>query len=701
MKNFDPYDKRWKIMQIPPVRKEFLRFEKSPNSQNTNEQILIHLPNDPFLAENISNSPDGTFTSGDLFLEDPPNSGQYLLLGRQDNTLVHINGEKTNPLPMEETIRLSPFVQQVAIVGQDHFCTAAIIQLNIQQTFDFTSKQIEENIWKIVQQANRDAPSHSKILRELIYILPNDQILPITDKGTLMRLKTNQIYSTIIDEIYFKFSNVKYHKQTNEQIKWTKESINKYLHDKFNSIGKDLNDYSRSIFDYGVNSLEVIQLRNIICEDICQIPKNFLYEYSSLDQIIEQLFKYLQGQSIPDEENDPSHYTSTEQILDEFVHLIKENPFSSNEQKNRGESERVYFLTGANGSLGNFILRDLLQQPIEIVKCVFCLLRGENPQERLFQSFEQRQLDLAILNKSLQNHRLIILSESINLTEEYLGLSSETYHRLEDEVTDVIHSAWKMNFNQSVKDFRDDTILGLYHLLKFCRKSRIQFHFVSSISSGGSGLLNPVKEEPLPRDPQVALPQGYGQSKYIGEHLCLRAKEDWNIPMKIYRVGQVSGDTENGVWNKSELAAMMIYAGAGQIHQMPNIGQDINWIPVNICSYALVHLSFNSSDHDVYHLVNPHSLSYQEYLQALHQAGFNFQSVSPKEFLDSILNNSDLSNPLIKLSSFLEQRFFNKQKSKFPTFLTEKTAEKCDILKNCPRIDSNLIELYANYWKKS
>ena len=689
-------------MTIPLVRKQFLKFEKPLNSQNTNERILIHLPNDPFLAENISNSPDGSFIVGDILLEDPPNSGQYIVLGRQDDTIVHVNGEKTNPVPIEDSIRRSPFVQQVAVVGQDHFCTAAIIQLNTKYSFDFTFKQIEQNIWKTVQQANQDSPAHSKILRQLIYILPINLTLPITDKGNLMRQNVNQVYQTIINEIYQTFL---YEQNNNDQNKkqsnWTKQSIKLFLIDKFKSVGKEINDYSLSIFDYGVTSLEVIQLRNIICENICQIPKNFLYEYSSLDQIVEQLFKYLQGQSIPDEENDPSHYTSTEQILDEFVHLIKENPFSSNEQKNRGESERVYLLTGANGSLGNFILRDLLQQPIEIVKCVFCLLRGSNPQERLFQSFEQRQLDSAILNKSLQNHRLIILSESINLTEEYLGLSSETYHRLEDEVTDVIHSAWKMNFNQSVKDFRDDTILGLYHLLKFCRKSRIQFHFVSSISSGGSGLLNPVKEEPLPRDPQVALPQGYGQSKYIGEHLCLRAKEDWNIPMKIYRVGQVSGDTENGVWNKSELAAMMIYAGAGQIHQMPNIGQDINWIPVNICSYALVHLSFNSSDHDVYHLVNPHSLSYQEYLQALHQAGFTFQSVSPKEFLDSILNNSDLSNPLIKLSSFLEQRFFNKQKSKFPTFLTEKTAEKCDILKNCPRIDSNLIELYANYWKKS
>jgi hypothetical protein len=144
------------------------------------------------------------------------------------------------------------------------------------------------------------------------------------------------------------------------------------------------------------------------------------------------------------------------------------------------------------------------------------------------------------------------------------------------------------------------------------------------------------------------------------------------------------------------MAAMMIYAGAGQLHKMPNIGQDINWIPVDICSSALIDLALKSSldiSTHVYHLINPNTITYDEYLHSLRQAGFTFECVSPNEFINSISN----TNPLIKLSSFFEQIYLNK--SNFTRFQTEKTESKCHILKNCPKIDSNLIKLYLNYWK--
>ena len=429
---------------------------------------------------------------------------------------------------MEDNIRHSTFVQQVAVIGHNQFCTAALIQLHIQHTANLTEQDIQEKIWKAVQRANQDAPSHSKILRELIYILPIDQTLPTTDKGTIMRNKVNQIYSTTINEIYFKFSNVLFDKQTNKQSIWTKESLKEFLLKEFQSIGKDIDDHSRSIFHYGLNSLELIQLTNLIRKQICQIPTNFLYEYSSFDQIIEQLFEYLHKKSLPNEDTHTFHYASTEQILDQFIGLIKANSCPAIESMSERQTERVFLLTGANGSLGNFLLRDLLQQSPSVVKHVFCFLRGPNPQERLFQSFEQRQLDLSLLTTSLADQRLIILSQSMNLTEEHLGLSDEIYHQLEGQLTDIIHTAWKMNFNQTVKDFRDDSVRGVYHLLKLCRKNQIHFHFLSSISSAGSGLIDPVKEEPLPKNPQVALPQGYGQSKYVAEHLCWTARQLWS-----------------------------------------------------------------------------------------------------------------------------------------------------------------------------
>lgn len=178
-----------------------------------------------------------------------------------------------------------------------------------------------------------------------------------------------------------------------------------------------------------------------------------------------------------------------------------------------------------------------------------------------------------------------------------------------------------------------------------------------------------------------------------------------DIPVNIFRVGQVSGDTQSGVWNTTELAAMMIYAGAGQLKQMPNVGQDINWIPVDICSASLVDLALKSSfeisnGQRVYHLLNPHTVSYDDYLSFLGAANLDFKIVTTKEFMDTILTSKDLNNPLIKLSAFFEQIFSKKDRSKSTKFETIKTTEICSILKNCPSIDATLIKLYLNNWRK-
>jgi thioester reductase-like protein len=221
---------------------------------------------------------------------------------------------------------------------------------------------------------------------------------------------------------------------------------------------------------------------------------NFLYENSSIDQMTEQL---IQSNSISNQ--DPFHYQLTEQIIDKYIQLIKQNPIQSIQQNTK--SERVFLVTGANGSLGSFIIRDLLKQ-----------------------SIQQRKLNISLLDQ-----RLIILSSSMNLTDEHLGQTDQIYQELQNEITDIIHSAWKMNFNQTIKDFEYDSILGVFNLLKLSASNNIQFHFISSISSAASGLFSQIKEEPLPRNSQIALPQGYGQSKYAAEHLCWAARDLWSI----------------------------------------------------------------------------------------------------------------------------------------------------------------------------
>ena len=53
------------------------------------------------------------------------------------------------------------------------------------------------------------------------------------------------------------------------------------------------------------------------------------------------------------------------------------------------------------------------------------------------------------------------------------------------------------------------------------------------MTSQGSGVLPFIKEEPATRRAQLPVAQGYGQSKYICEHLCNLAHHFWGRLISI------------------------------------------------------------------------------------------------------------------------------------------------------------------------
>jgi long-subunit acyl-CoA synthetase (AMP-forming) len=145
----------------------------------------VHLANDPFNQPGIANQPDGSYLTNDILIEDPPGSGEYRLEGRQDDTLVHINGEKTNPIPMEGTMCHFPIVHRAFVFGHQRLCTGVLIQLNKEEADNYSIDEILDQVWEAVETANKSAPSHSRVVRQMVKCLPMNKILPTTDKGNV------------------------------------------------------------------------------------------------------------------------------------------------------------------------------------------------------------------------------------------------------------------------------------------------------------------------------------------------------------------------------------------------------------------------------------------------------------------------------------------------------------------------------------
>ncbi|KAJ8488654.1 hypothetical protein ONZ45_g13881 [Pleurotus djamor] len=197
-------------------------------------------------------------------------------------------------------------------------------------------------------------------------------------------------------------------------------------------------------------------------------------------------------------------------IAKELARLI---PRNLSNQRNAARKQFVVLLTGSTGSLGTYLLRDLINDTR--VHHVYTHNRPSTSSlfDRHASSFRELGLDESILASdkltSLEGH----------LIEENLGLESSLYEQLLSEVNVIIHNAWMLDLNGSVLTF-EPLISGSMNLINFAQQLQAPiFNFVFSSSNaavqnfGGEGL---VPEEVI-LDARASLGIGYGESKYVVE----------------------------------------------------------------------------------------------------------------------------------------------------------------------------------------
>jgi nucleoside-diphosphate-sugar epimerase len=97
--------------------------------------------------------------------------------------------------------------------------------------------------------------------------------------------------------------------------------------------------------------------------------------------------------------------------------------------------------------------------------------------------------------------------------------------QLRDTLTVIIHNAWTLDFNKALSSF-ELHVKGTRNLIDLARQSPnssgVRFLFTSSIASAQSWVqtLGPLPKE-LQYDASVALGNGYGESKYVSERVCI------------------------------------------------------------------------------------------------------------------------------------------------------------------------------------
>ncbi|PYI36626.1 NRPS-like enzyme [Aspergillus indologenus CBS 114.80] len=606
------------------------------------------------------------YRSKDLYTRHPTNPKLWKYHGRYDDVIVLSNGEKLNPISLEKIVEGHPSVHRALLIGQRRFQTCLLIEPD----FDKVATPVDEKglismIWPVVQAANKTVPDYGQIAKTMIRLSSREKPFRLTAKGTTQRHAVNKDYAEEIEEIYAAQDR---ELAMDLPSAITPDTVCGYLQNVICKLtGRQSINPSDDLYSRGLDSLQAIQLSKILKNSVSSYNPELNTENLNVQQIYahptaEGLANLLLG--ILDE---PSSPIATVSRSDKIAQLISKytNDLHIRESDVLPQLPALstVILTGSTGSLGSYILDDLLRKP-QVAK-VYCFNRSEDSLTRQREGFQEKGLQTSPLDNPNKVEFL-----HVQFGETHFGLSDRQYTELLDTVDVIIHNAWKVNFNHPVSSFEDPHLKGVREFVRFSQDSRYRAHlaFVSSVSTIGawkpSDGVPAIPEVPM-ETADATLEQGYGESKYIGESICVEASKKAGVPTSILRVGQIAGpDTRLGAWNPHEWLPSLIKTSKATGKVPSDLGgYPIDWVSVDTLARIVNELvlgrraSLGETRNAVFHLVNPSRTTWAALIPAI-QERYPVQPVPLVDWvadLETIQDPSDCDvqeKPALKLLAF-------------------------------------------------
>jgi hypothetical protein len=382
------------------------------------------------------------YRTNDLFIQDPPDSGFYVIQGRKDDIVVHTNGENTSAGALQLDIQnSSKLIHKALALGHSLPCVSLLVE--VHKDYDPESPSTQRNIWQTVEKTNAKYPPHSQIMQSMIYILPRGSVLPITPKGNVRRKEAGLLYSTTIAALYSNITTITIPRTTSTiPLPPLSEHIRTLLSTLSKTHTSSISDFT-TLYDLGLDSHSALTLRSALAARLHRpISLSFIFEHPSIASLLSALEPKPSLQSA--EASEPSTQAIERIIARLGAELNTWPPRPPGVTYPPPDGETV-LLTGATGSLGTSLLATL--HASSCASRIYCLIRGPSPAARLHAALTSRALPTELL----ASPKVTVLEYSMQ--DPLLGLEAETYARLAGEATCVVHGAWKMDFNAGVEGF--------------------------------------------------------------------------------------------------------------------------------------------------------------------------------------------------------------------------------------------------------
>jgi NAD(P)-dependent dehydrogenase (short-subunit alcohol dehydrogenase family) len=269
----------------------------------------------------------------------------------------------------------------------------------------------------------------------------------------------------------------------------------------------------------------------------------------------------------------------------------------------------AYFVTGATGFIGRFLVADLLKRG----EPIYVLVRKGS-----LDKLEDLRADYWGANDRE------VIGVSGDLAKPNLGVSAADLRKLKDKVDHMFHLAAIYDLAAGAEEQQAANVEGTRHAVDFAKAVGAGcFHHVSSIAA--AGLYDGVFREDMFEEAED-LDHPYFRTKHDAEGVV---RKHCKVPFRIYRPGFVVGDSKTGYIDKID-GPYYFFKAIQKVRNalppwMPTIGIEggrINIVPVDFVAAALDYLAHKKGlDGKCFHLTDPAPYRIGEALNIFAKAG--------------------------------------------------------------------------------
>lgn len=266
-----------------------------------------------------------------------------------------------------------------------------------------------------------------------------------------------------------------------------------------------------------------------------------------------------------------------------------------------------YFVTGATGFIGRFLVSNLLKRK----GTVHVLVRKGSAKK------------LAMIGEQMGWDMKRIIAVNGDLGKAKLGIAPAQLAALKGKITHFFHLAAIYDMTADAESQKQANIGGTKHALELAAAIKVGcFHHTSSIAA--AGLYPGVFREDM-FDEAEGLKDPYLRTKHESEGLV---RKQTAVPFRIYRPSMVVGHSKTGEIDKID-GPYYLFTLIKKIREtipqwVPTLGIEggrINVVPVDFVADAMDHIAHKKGlDGQCFHLVDPEPMRFGELMNTFARA---------------------------------------------------------------------------------